>query len=358
MQKLLNKCVKLVKNNMKKYIIIVSVFVAIFVVGLIFYKTNETNDNRRTQNNFAEAKRIYDAIPIWHKKLQTQQDIKIGVITDTHVHPNRIDKTNKVDDAPRYLNEKYIKVLDKFVSQMTEFQPEFIVHLGDVIEGTNDEDFVGIQGLELVEKEIKKTDVPLYWVIGNHDLRSVTREQFKETLNLDSINQSFDVGDYRFIILDANYNADNLPRSPEGNSYIRGNMPPQEIEWFKKQLETNKRVFVFMHHGVFQSNTPGDLKDDSDEFKMKQSIKNADELQDIFEEYRVDGLFNGHMEARRHEKVNRTDIYSLTGTKKSELYPQSYYELTVTDGQPNLTMFYTPIDSIEIKRVDFESGEK
>lgn len=343
-----------------KKIIIISTIVALisFSGGFIFYKTSEANDNRHTQNNLTEAKRIYDAIPIWHKKLRTQQDIKIGVITDTHVRPNRIDKTNKSDDAPRYLNEKYIKVLDNFASQMTKFQPEFIVHLGDVIEGTNDEDFVGMQGLKLVKQEMEKINVPLYWVIGNHDLRSVTREQFKEVLDLESINQTFDIGDYRFVILDANYNADNLPRTPEGNAYIRGSIPPQQIEWFKQQLETDKRVFVFVHHGVFQSDIPGDFKDDSKKIKMKQSIRNSDELQDIFEEYRVDGVFNGHMEARKYEKVNRTNIYSLTGTKKSKLYPQSYYELTITDGEPSLTMFYTPKGFTEPRQVDFESGEK
>ncbi len=343
---------------MKKTIIyIVSITIIIFCIGFVYYKTIEFNADIDTKNNLVEAKRIYDAIPIWHKKLQTGQDIRIGVITDTHVHPNRIDKTNKSDDAPRYLNEKYIKVLDNFAEQMLEFQPEFIVHLGDVIEGTGDEAFVGMQGLELVEAEMKKINVPLHWVIGNHDLRSVTREQFKEILDLESINQTFDVGDYRFVILDANYNDDNLPRSPEGNSYIRGNVPSQQIEWFKKQLETNKRVFVFMHHGVFQSDTPGDLNDEG-KIRMKQSIKNSDELQDILNEYRVEGVFNGHMEARKYEKVNKTNVYSLTGTKKSALYPQSYYELVVTDGKPDLTMFYVPDGAIEVKEIDFESGEK
>ncbi len=178
-----------------KKVLLYTVIGAVIMFSVVFgyLQISIANSNRNVKENLAEAKRIYDAIPVWHKKLQTQQDIKIGVITDTHVHPNRIDKTNKADDAPRYLNEKYIKVLDKFASQMNEFQPEFIVHLGDVIEGTNDEAFVGMQGLELVEEEMQKINIPLHWAIGNHDLRSVTREQFKETLKLDSINQSFDV---------------------------------------------------------------------------------------------------------------------------------------------------------------------
>jgi len=332
--------------------------IIIFVGSFVFYKTIETNSDRSTQNNLAEAKKIYDAIPVWHKKIRTQQDIKVGVITDTHVHPNRVNKSDKSDDAPRYLNEKYIKVFTNFVLQMHKFQPEFIVHLGDVIEGTGDEDFVGIKGIQLVRDELGKADVPLHWVVGNHDLRSVTKEQFKETLHLDAINQFFDVGDYRFIILDANYNRDNLSRSPEGNAFIRGQIPPQEIQWLIEKLKTDKRVFVFMHHGVFQSDTPGDFKEDGDAAKMKQSIKNSDELQNIFKEYRVDGLFNGHMEARRYETVNHTDIYSLTGTKKSALYPQSYYELTIVDGKPDVTMFYVPKGETEVRRVDFESGEK
>ena len=343
---------------MKKMIAYVSIIaVGVFVGGFIFFNSLRVTSNKQTQENLAQAKKIYDAIPIWHKKIQTQQDLKIGIITDTHVHPTRVNRTDKRDDAPRQLKNKDVTPIRNFVADMRVFQPEFTVHLGDVIEGTGDEDFVGMKGLELVKEEIEKTTFPAYWVIGNHDLRSVTREQFKKSLNLESINQSFDAGDYRFIILDANYNKHDLPRSPKGNSYIRGNIPQQQIEWFKKQLETNKRVFVFMHHGVFQNDTPGDLKDDG-EARMKQSIKNADDLQDIFKEYRVDGLFNGHMEARRYEKISNTNIYSMTGTKKSQLYPRSYYELSIIDGNPDVTMYYTPVGSTKIKKIDFENGEK
>jgi len=151
----------------------------------------------------------YNNLPIWEKKIQTEQDIKIGIITDTHVHAKRINRQNASDEAPRYLSEKNVKPIRNFVKQMTKFQPEFIVNLGDVIEGTNDKDFVGIAGLKLVKKELEKVGVPVKWVLGNHDLRSVTREQFKEALGIESLNQVFDIGDYRFVILDANYNKEN-----------------------------------------------------------------------------------------------------------------------------------------------------
>ena len=72
----------------------------------------------------------------------------------------------------------------------------------------------------------------------------------------------------------------------------------------------------------------------------------------------VAGLFDGHMEARRHEQSEWTSYNSLTGTKKSHEYPDSYYELTITDGVPDVTMYYLPQGETEIKKVDFESGEK
>ncbi|MEN8252119.1 MAG: metallophosphoesterase, partial [Patescibacteria group bacterium] len=247
------------ETSVKKTIIIfLSIALSCFVCGFIYYKTVEENASRHVQNYLTEAKKLFQAIPIWHKKIQTEEDLKIGIITDTHVHPNRIDRNDKSENAPRYLNEKHVKPIRNFVSQMQVFQPDFVVHLGDVIEGTGDSDTVGIMGLQLVEAELSKAGVPIYWAVGNHDLRSVTKEQFKETLSLESLDQMFDVGDYRFIILDANYSKENTPRSPEGGGYIRGNLHPDTIEWFKKQLETDKKVFVFIHHGVFPYQAYGD----------------------------------------------------------------------------------------------------
>ncbi len=344
---------------MKKVItLIVIVALIVFGMGFAYFWNIENNAQKQTEQNLIRAKEIYDAIPIWHKKINTEEDLKIGIITDTHVHPKRINKDDERSEAVRYLSESQVAPIINFVEQMKQFKPDFIVHLGDVIEGTDDPDNVGIMGIKLVKAELEKTNVPIYWAIGNHDLRSVTKEQFKEVLMLDSLTQSFDVGDYRFIILDANYNAKNVSRAPKEGKYIRGHLPPEQIDWLKKQLATDKQTFIFLHHGVFLDNSAGDYDKEKQSNKMKQSINNAKELQNIMEEYRVAGLFNGHMEARRHEQSRWTSFNSLTGTKKSKDYPDSYYELTITDGVPDVTMYYIPPGTTQIKKVDFESGEK
>lgn len=344
---------------MKKIIIIIcGVALGIFILGFLYFSSMTKKAEQDVAAYTQAAIVAWETRPIWKKKIQTNQDLKLGIITDTHVHPTRINRNDRSQDAPRQLKEKDVLPIKNFVAQMEIFQPDAIMHLGDVIEGTGDEDHVGITGIKLVRDEIAKVGVPIHWAIGNHDLRSVTKEQFQETLSLDGVEQVFDIGDYRFIFLDANYDHHDIPRTPTGDRYIRGHITPHSIEWLREQLATDKRVFVFLHHGVFLADTPGDLKEDSQESKMKQSIDNADDIRELLREYRADALFNGHMEARRYEEDGLMHYYSLTGTKKSSLYPQSYYELTITDGQPDLTMYYTDPVTDEHNVIDFEGDQK
>ncbi len=326
---------------MKKNITnILVIFTAILIGGLFFFVTKTTYYNYRTEKNGKRAQEIWEAIPIWHKKIQIKQTIKIGIINDTHVHASRINKKSRQIKssrqlAPRYLTKKYTTPINNFVIQMNKFQPEFIIHLGDVIEGTNEADYTGLAGIKLVQEILNQTSVPIYWAVGNHDLRSVTKEQFKKILAIDSLNQVFDKGDYRFIILDANYHADNTPKTPTNTDYIPGKLPPETLKWLKEKLATNKRVFVFMHHAVFRKTIPVNINAGA-----KQPIENSNVLRNLFNEYRVDGFFNGHIEKKFYEKELSTNFYSLTGTAKSIQYPQSYYQLTIKNGTPNLTMFY------------------
>ncbi len=351
---------------MKKILIIIALVAsAIFIVGISYFKIVESIQLTRVTKNLEEAKKIYESIPIWHKKIQTEEDLKIGIINDTHVHAKRIDRNDKKDEAPRYLPSKDVLPISNFVADMQAFNPEFVVHLGDVIEGTNDEDYVGLAGIKLVKNKLEKVGVPIYWVLGNHDLRSVTKDQFENALELDSLQQTFDIGDYRFVILDANFNPKGGFPGPTGNKFIPGFVPSEEVKWLKEQLATDKRVFVFMHQGAYLSKLKGDEKvSDSDDnlsskkFKMKQPVASANILRDVFREYRVDGFFNGHMEAKYYEKDGQTHYYSFTGTKKSEDYPDSYYELTIINGVPDVTMYYIPPGTTQIKKVDFENGEK
>lgn len=369
---------------MRKIVIMcmVCVIIAAAVYGgfFVYYRSQILIDDAQTQTNLKKAQDTLAAIPVWHKKVTTDQVLKLGIITDTHVHPSRINKENKNSDSPRYLKAQYTTPLRNFVRDMGVFQPEFVVHVGDVIEGTNEENVTGMQGLVLAKNELDVLQKPIHWILGNHDLRAVTKEQFLEKLEQKELNYAFDVGDYRFVFLDGNKDvaleellADEIAdaqkiegeEDAEKNGEVEegegetdndhnlgGSIPQDEIQWLKEQLSTDKRTFVFCHYPLF------DRAIMSADGYPKKSVPNAKEMQEIFDEYRVDGVFAGHVEARMYFQEKRTHYYVMTGTKKSETYPESYYELIIDKAFPDMTMYYTsPVDNKQHK-VNFENGEK
>lgn len=169
------------------------------------------------------------ARPIWERKLETSQKTKIGIITDTHLRATRINRLNKKDDAPRQLDEDDIFPLIRFNKNMAVFKPDFIVHLGDVIEGTGDSDFIGALTLREIKNNLDENKIPIWWVLGNHDLRGVSREEFKEITELESLDYVRDVGDYRFVFLDANYHPSREEFDFMGKEYVPGYLHPRTL---------------------------------------------------------------------------------------------------------------------------------
>lgn len=350
--------------------------------GYLYYSKRVESLEAQANEHLREAERVLAAIPIWHKKIKTEQMLKLGVITDTHVHASRISKGDKRSDSPRYLKSQDAVPLRNFVRDMRVFQPEFIVHVGDVIEGTNEENVAGMQGLALAKKELDILQKPIHWVLGNHDLRAVTKEQFLQTLSQKELNYAFDAGDYRFVFLDGNKDvtleelladeaadaqkqengieevveeedgSDGGEEETDNDHNLGGSIPREEIAWLKEQLTTDKRVFIFCHYPLFERQII------SADGASKKSVPNAREMQAIFDEYRVDGVFAGHVEARMHFQEKLTHYYLMTGTKKSKTYPESYYELTIDAGKPDMRMFYTsPVDA-EQYVMDFEEAQQ
>lgn len=367
----------------KKLLLIIGI--AVLGSVLVYWNTYNTPEYEKLWGVIPTTK----FIPLYERKVETTQELKIGLITDTHVHPNRIDRENKADDAPRYLgSDKDAHPLEIFNEQMEIYQPDMIIHAGDVIEGTNDEDFVGIMGLDLVEAELKKSGVPVYWAVGNHDLRSVTKEQFQTTLEADHVQYYFDEGDYRFVMLDGNFYRDGSTVVPGGQRHIPGALHPETFPWLEGVLDTDKHVYVIMHQAAFdlkvaqgesadmgsaierleqelaQTTDPEAYEElekkirDYNKYrtKVKASITNAQQLRDMMARYNVDAFINGHLEVARYEESDGVRYYSLTGTKKSDMFPESFYELTLRAGEPYMAMYYTDTLTGEVLSVEsFES---
>ncbi|HHX58208.1 MAG TPA: hypothetical protein GX706_00335 [Candidatus Moranbacteria bacterium] len=278
-------------------------------------------------------------LPAVNKEVQTEsKPLKIGIITDTHVRPSRMGQySNELHMVERRLTPSQLAPINAFVMEMEKFQPDLIIHLGDVIEGSGDTEEIGRLGLKLVKEELEKVGVPILWVLGNHELRAVTKEQFKDSLGINYLDEYFDWGDYRLIILDANHSKKVSKEESENSLNLKlssGFLPEETLDWLEDALDTPKATFVFCHYAIFDQVFFGEKG------RPRLSLKPAARVRDLFENYEVSGVFNGHIEYRRFEETNGVKYFSLPGTVKSKTYPGSFYTLTIDKGEPKLKMFY------------------
>ncbi len=317
-------------------------------------------------SNFEDQKIIVAPVqkPIWERKIDTSRDLplKIGIITDTHT------ESDKSGVEERFLAEKYKKPFDDFVIGMDKFNPEFVVHLGDIIQEKGEgEDLVnlGIKNLKLAKAEMERINKPIYWVIGNHDLRTVARRQFLESLEINYLNKAFDYGSYRFIILDAGYRymgdpVKGVPSNPTAGDYVPGFIPEETLYWLEAKLKTDKNVIVLCHFTFIPRSQT-----------TKEPIKKADTTLELFEKYNVKAVFNGHIEKRIYLKAdNGIEFFSLPGTKKHEKFSNSFYEFTLDKGEIKIVMIYRDpqsgqqisepffvADKMDLNQADYRASE-
>lgn len=239
-------------------------------------------------------------------------ELRIGFVTDPHVE-------SSVVGGSRVLQKKFQSRLDFFINRMNNvFGADLLVANGDIIEGTRRTSEVGRQELALVKKIFDRTSIPTYWVLGNHDLRAVTKKEWKDVLGIDYEYRAFDAKEYRIFILDSNYTAEDEDVAPK-KSYTRGRVSRQQLDWLEKELKkTKKKPIVFMHHPPLRNI---DAKID------EGLLKNALDVRRIFSENKVFAVFLGHIEDLYYEETDGVKYYVFPGLVKHPEYQGTFAEI-------------------------------
>ena len=208
-----------------------------------------------------------------------RKDITFYVCTDVHadiIH----------DESDR---------IKTFIEAANENGSDFIIELGDFC-------FPEPQNNEFLESwnsfKGKK-----YHVLGNHDLDVNCKDRYIDFTGMIHNFYSFDIDDYHFIVLDANYfeSDSGFIDYEYGNYYASGekrcNIPPEQIEWLKKDLSRGDTpTIVFSHQGLLD----------------KGGIRNKVEVRQILENSgRVIAAFSGHAHSDHHQHINGIDYIIL-----------------------------------------------
>jgi len=215
----------------------------------------------------------------------TSSQVCLGIFADLHAHD-----TDSPGEAKIMVN--YDERLSLCIAAMNAFPVDLVVQLGDLVNGR----FVigeelGEPGriltiLDNVEAIYAQFAGPRYYVLGNHDIYDLSKEEFLARVDSTSKYLSFDVKGYHFVILDAQYNRKGEDLSHVG-WVVQGYIPPFELQWLIDDLATTSNpTIVFVHQR---------LDVDFDFLSGGPAISNTEEVKTILSDSGVViAVFQGH----------------------------------------------------------------
>lgn len=210
--------------------------------------------------------------------------LRVGMITDLHF-------ADKSPAGSRHYRETLAK-LDEAGQQFAKAKPHFVVELGDLIDAANSVD-VEQRYLKTINKKFSAICKERHYVLGNHCVDTLTKEEFLNEVEQKASYYSFDKGGIHFIVLDSCFRTDGEPYQRKNFKWTDANIPPAEVEWLKADLKANtKPVIVFAHQRLDVSNNHG--------------VKNNAAVRKVLESSgRVVAVFQGHS--------HKNDIKDIAG---------------------------------------------
>ncbi len=226
--------------------------------------------------------------PVPTLNLETSSLLKIGFVTDWEYGDKQRLKQKMTSEAPIELR----RVVRYFNST---FRPDLVVGGGDYIESSNAKPERAKEQLQEMNALYKEALAPRMYAFGDHDFRALTPAEVMAALEVTATHEYRDVGDWRIVIIDPNFNEANEHRSAK--QYVFGHMSPDELAWLEAALETDRPVIVFSHYSPLPiPNSKG---------QYIESIDNASEVRAILERSkRVVAVFAGHNPMGYYEERN------------------------------------------------------
>jgi len=225
--------------------------------------------------------------------------VRFGLVTDCHYA-----------DADPVGTRFYRESLDKLaecVDRMNAERVDFLIELGDFKDQNQPPvEEKTLAHLQRVEAVFRRFRGPRYHVLGNHDMDSLSKQQFLvhvENTGIDAERSfySFDVAGLHCLVLDANYRADGSAYDHGNYDWKDANVPAHELAWLRQELAGSRGpVVVFIHQ----------LLDGTGAVY----VKNAPDVRQILEASgRVLAVFQGHHHPGAYSHLNGIHYYTLPG---------------------------------------------
>lgn len=211
-----------------------------------------------------------------------KRKLRIGMITDLHYA-----------DKPISGSRHYRETLGKIAEVGEQFQrdkPDLVVELGDFIDAA-DSVQVEKKWLQRINKEFNTLPGEKHYVLGNHCVTTLTKEEFLDEVQRKKSYYSFDADGFHVVILDSCFRSDGKPYGRKNFKWTDPNIPASQVDWLREDLKTTrKKVIVFAHQRLDVGSPYG--------------VKNAKAIRKVLEmSNKVLAVFQGHSHKNDYKQI-------------------------------------------------------
>ena len=204
-------------------------------------------------------------------------------------------------------------IFPRILSTVQDSEMEFLLHLGDL------ERPGGPGSWEKFRRTADRLTKPLYLVIGDHELRGGTREEFVRFFGLPGTSRSFRHRDAFFVLLD---NAD-------------GTLPPERLRWLDEELQAHPKGKEGLRFLVVAMHYPPRTDELFPHGTGKEYEKQSAALLPILQHRKVDLLLAAHEHLHHVEDWGGIRIL-VTGGAGAPMYPFQpfgFYRVRLEEGR-------------------------
>lgn len=248
--------------------------------------------------------------------------LRIGIVTDVHAHDTEAPVEHKV-------MTNYAERLTAFVDAMNAWPADAVIELGDFVNGAfvlgadyGDPTRIP-QILDNAVAVFSGLESPTHYVLGNHDLYDLSKDEFLAAVGGDARYYSFDLGGFHFVILDAEYN------DPAGDDFdhvfmrVKCRIPQHELDWLRDDLaQTDLPTIVCVHQPLdseFDANAGG-----------PPVVNNQEVRQLLSESGDVIAVFQGHDHDNVYQLIDGIHYVTFAAmVDHTEPTPPTYAQVTL-----------------------------
>lgn len=256
---------------------------------------------------------------------------RFGLCTDSHY-------AEKEALEDKHYAEALLK-MEEFVRTANGLQLDFVIHLGDF----KDEDLVPdpkctLDYLRKMEEEYARFRGRRFHCLGNHDLDSITKSQFLG--HVENAGQekalgyySFELNSIRFLVLDANFDAEGKDHFfREGGDWQDPVLPAEQVNWLQAELASSELpCVIFCHHPLFAYVKNG----------HSYHVSNCPEVRSVLEASgKVLAVFNGHMHEEMFHEINGIQYLAMNSMLEGTFVQRNcFYVVEITEDRLRIERF-------------------